>query len=921
MSAAPRWRNRPKRGPRSGARTSSSTYNSRDGAPGVFDQKEEKFIGGAERARRNARKRQRQNGDFGPNTSTTTCKRWTQNRATNNSIGNNNGRDGTGIPKSIKPMDRFFASLFLSSVDEYIKSEDDDTARAQLMSDICVRARLPLPAKVPPSSIDAHHFYSTRASLVMEEARYIVADALRRQGRPHDPHGRPHDGPALLRLRLVSAEEREKLGATVLTFEKKPRGATFTPQELCDMRPGCCFEIALEGKVEKSQKEESDDYIPLDSANTWDHTSVLASVVPLADRSNVDSQLSLVIFHRLMLDPLCDEELWQIRPLTTLISECRQFEACTQKPNVAFLPKLLGWKDASHIRFDDSDDDDSDDGDNEEEKNPNEEKDDKQSTRHVASRLILPRLNPTQERAAAAYLASPLSTLMLVQGPPGTGKSTFTVSCIIRCLFQSTRDGLSRRILVTAPTNKAVTVLASRFLEALNGDNTFNVVMIGVEDKLVGSTVVHRRHHGKKEEDDLLALPSTLRDVFVYTWMDTIIESFQSVRNILCSEIDTNGLAARVRRLKKKLKGGIPTRYKESNAPAALNAFISCLEQSEPSLSETMRCLDSIVACLGQIDKSEATQELLANADVIFSTLSTAGVSAMKQTRRVTDVFVDEAAAATEPEICIPFHLRPERMLAVGDPMQLPATIMSKSAAAFGLDRSLHERLMYGCGKEHIMLDTQYRMKPDISLFPSRTFYNGKLMNGDNVVTSTYGHRATMLRSTPFTFRQTSGSERQYASGSYCNDIEAQAVVELLEMLRAAANTQKNGPDRTPWHSPDRIRVITFYQAQVSLIQRFLVKNGLGQVLVTTVDACQGCEADVVILSFVRSNDKRGSAKHTLGFLTDDRRLNVALTRARYQLICVGNATGTLSAAGTGTTLANFVNHAKERRCILPLEA
>lgn len=908
MSAAPRWRNRPKRGPRSGR---SSAYNSHDGSSDVFDQREEKFIGGAERARRNARKRQRQDGDFGPNAS----KRRTHNRATSNSIANNS-RNATGIPKNIKPMDRFFASLFLSSVDEYIKSEDDDAARAQLTSDICLRARLPLPAKVPPSSIDAHHFYSTRASLVMEESRYILADALRRHGRPHDPHGRPHDGPALLRLRLVSVEEREKLGATVLTFEKKTRGATFTPQELCDMRPGCCFEIALEGKIE-SQKEESGDYIPLESANTWHHTSVLASVVPLADRSNVDSQLSLMVYHRLMLDPLCDEELWQIRPLTTLIAECRQFEACTQKPNVAFLPKLLGWKDASHIRFDDSDDDDNDDGDKEEEKNPIEQ-DDKHSTRHVASRLILPRLNPTQERAAAAYLASPPSTLMLVQGPPGTGKTTFTVSCIIRCLFQSTRDGLSRRILVTAPTNKAITVLASRFLAALNGDDTFNVVMIGVEDKLVGNTDVHRRHHRKKEEDDLLALPSTLRDVFVYTWLDTIIDSFQSVRNILCSN-DTNGLAARVRRLKKKLKGGIPARYKESDAPAALNALICCLEQSEPSLSEAMRCLDSIVACLGQIDKSEATQELLANANVIFSTLSTAGVSAMKQTRSVTDIFVDEAAAATEPEICIPFHLRPERMLAVGDPMQLPATIMSKSAAAFGLGRSLHERLMYDCGKEHIMLDTQYRMKPDISLFPSRTFYNGKLMNGGNVVTSTYGHHATMLRSTPFTFRQTSGSERQYASGSYCNDSEAQAVVELLRMLRAAANAQKNGPDRTPWHSPDRIRVITFYQAQVSLIQRFLVKNGLGQVLVTTVDSCQGCEADVVVLSFVRSNDKRGSAKHTLGFLTDDRRLNVALTRARYQLICVGNATGTLL-AGTGTTLANFVNHAKERRCILPLE-
>lgn len=751
-SRSPRWRSRPPKGPRRGrnnAYNHTATYAAGAGAAAVsaavsegpFDEHQEKFIGGAERARRNARKRQRvhgDGGDYGPNS-----KRSSQSSsATNNSssASRSSSRRGVArIPRSFRPMDRFFASLFQSSVDEYIKSDDDDSARTQLMSDICGRAGLPLPAKISSSSIDAHHFYSTRASLVMEEARFILADALRKHGGPHDPHGRAHAGPSLLRLQLVSVEEREKLGATVLTFEKKAQegaAATFTPQELYDMRPGCCFEIVVQGKLET--EEESIDYIPLDSSRrcTVTHNaSVLASVVPLADRSNVERQLSLMVYHKLRLDPSCAEDLWQLRPLTTVISEARAFEACTVKPNVAFMHGLLGWKDASHIRFDDSDDeDDSDDGEGEEKKCDSRGElsigYSNDIPAQVASRLSLPRLNPTQERAAAAYLASPPSTLSLIQGPPGSGKTTFTVSCIIRCLFQPTGEGLKRRVLVTAPTNKAITVLASRFLAAMNGDDSFNVVLIGVEDKLVGDDDMRSR--GKSNGGDV-ALPSTLRDIFIYTYMDRVLDLSRSMRGILRSNNIAIGLAAKARALHKKLRGGIPTRYKESGAETFLDALIFCLEQTAPTISEAIQCLDNVISCLARIDQSEATQELLANANVIFSTLSTAGVSAMKQTRSVTDLLVDEAAAATEPEICVPFHLRPDRMLAVGDPMQLPATIMSKRAADLGLNKSLHERLMYDCGKAHIMLDTQYRMMPDISGFPSKTFYCGKLMNGENV--------------------------------------------------------------------------------------------------------------------------------------------------------------------------------------------
>jgi len=84
--------------------------------------------------------------------------------------------------------------------------------------------------------------------------------------------------------------------------------------------------------------------------------------------------------------------------------------------------------------------------------------------------------------------------------------------------------------------------------------------------------------------------------------------------------------------------------------------------------------------------------------------------------------------------------------------------------------------------------------------------------------------------------------------------------------------------------------------------------------LVATVDSSQGCEADVVIISFVRSSSKKG--RHAAGFLCDDRRVNVALTRARHQLICVGDALDTLSKQGSAT-LKHLVSDAQNRGSLL----
>jgi superfamily I DNA and/or RNA helicase len=288
---------------------------------------------------------------------------------------------------------------------------------------------------------------------------------------------------------------------------------------------------------------------------------------------------------------------------------------------------------------------------------------------------------------------------------------------------------------------------------------------------------------------------------------------------------------------------------------------------------------------------------------------------------------VDEAAAATEPELYIPFQLQPKRLLAVGDPLQLPATVLSRRAISLGYAKSLHERLMYDCKYDHIMLNVQYRMNPEISSFPSYTFYKNMIQNGDNVMTLNYTKGAILLERKPYIFLQVEGTEDQVAGGSYCNHLEALAIVDLIQNLHDRANPAE--VESRSWCGADRIRVITFYQAQVSMIQRCLEDRKLGNtVVVATVDSSQGCEADIVLISFVRSQageyfasqSSSQSPPHSTrnsgaGFLTDNRRMNVALTRAKYQLICVGNVR-TFPRMPNADTLHQLSQNAEERGII-----
>jgi superfamily I DNA and/or RNA helicase len=321
---------------------------------------------------------------------------------------------------------------------------------------------------------------------------------------------------------------------------------------------------------------------------------------------------------------------------------------------------------------------------------------------------------------------------------------------------------------------------------------------------------------------------------------------------------------------------------------------------------------------------------LLSSAHVIFSTLASAGNYFLKNAPPIDDLIIDEAAAATEPELYIPFHLQPTRLLAVGDPLQLPATVLSRRAIELGLSKSLHERLMYDCKYDHVMLNVQYRMHHEISSFPSQRFYENNIWNGSNVTSLEYEKGALLLNRQPYIFLQVEGREEQGFGGSYQNQMEAEMIVELISALQELTEASSSGE----WCGSDRIRVITFYQAQVACIQKCLDEHGLGDagVVVATVDSSQGCEADIVLISFVRSPCNKGGdvdddeswsgmsssadvRLHSAGFLNDDRRMNVALTRAKYQLICVGNVRN-FHRLPNATTLHLLAQDAEERGII-----
>ena len=562
---------------------------------------------------------------------------------------------------------------------------------------------------------------------------------------------------------------------------------------------------------------------------------------------NSETQIHLLLelfpWNRLPLPTNLGSEELQLLPVSAQAQ--RIFFAMTRIKNPKFIELLLGQKPIKHIKFDNR------------------------------LKFVNPRLNESQHRAIEHVLNN---SLTVIRGPPGTGKT----STIVELIYQLIKTLHAFPILCVAASNIAVDNIAEKFIG--NSDNDITVLRIVSEKK-------------EQTYDESHPLGKVCLHNIVYRQLPREMQLLEDIRR----GYSGSGGGSNFKRGQTQL-----------SARQEKNLYLA---------------------------KTKIANKVIAQAQLICTTTITSGGRHLKTIKELPVVIMDEATQSSEHTTLVPLSLPGIRnFLFVGDEHQL-----SSFNDIPQLELSLFERVLrngtYGPA-EH--LDTQYRMHPAISAFPISEFYENNLRDG-----VTCRDKSWPGVKYPLFFLNCSGSssngggsgyeERVYhklgwndgpsspspSSSSpsrraltYSNKHECAAIVKILYKLVLDRGVRLSD-----------IGVITPYSGQRDLLSEILLKDpvvnpngtalvqeredyddydyafgfgpGLGGrgragdesvvnvvngLQISTVDAFQGHERGFILFSCVRSNPD-----NKVGFLSDRRRLNVALTRAKYGLVVIGD--------------------------------
>jgi ATP-dependent RNA/DNA helicase IGHMBP2 len=243
-------------------------------------------------------------------------------------------------------------------------------------------------------------------------------------------------------------------------------------------------------------------------------------------------------------------------------------------------------------------------------------------------------------------------------------------------------------------------------------------------------------------------------------------------------------------------------------------------------------------------------------------------------------VILDEATQAPDP-IALAALQRGSRAILAGDPKQLPPTVTDPKVAREGLGTTLFERLAARWeGEATRMLTLQYRMHETLMHFPSESMYEGRLEAAEAVrahrLEELPGVAADAQRPLPWHFLDTAATdwreEQPEGSSSVLNPKQAEQTANEIRRLI------ERGVDAT------QVAAITPYAAQAERLRSLLREPATSAVEIGTVDGFQGREKEAIVVDLVRSNPEG-----EIGFLSDERRMNVALTRARRCLMVIGD--------------------------------
>jgi superfamily I DNA and/or RNA helicase len=440
-------------------------------------------------------------------------------------------------------------------------------------------------------------------------------------------------------------------------------------------------------------------------------------------------------------------------------------------------------------------------------------------------------LNDSQLAAMRHVISS--QDVAIIHGPPGTGKTTTLVQTILETIRRE------RRVLVCAPSNTAVDLLTEKLAE-----RGVNVIRMGNPSRVSDLLLKHTLVAG------VMAHPSYSK---MHAMRQTADQHRDTASQLASGHVRNFGFEGQQQR-------------------QWLREEAHTLRQAADDLERFM------------------TEDVLESVQVITCTLVGASHRNIRHLSFET-VFIDEAAQALEPGCWIPIA-KGQRIVLAGDHHQLPPTVKSENAAHEGLRETLFEKCIQRQPQTARMLTMQYRMHAHIMGFSSEKFYGGKLVAHSSVRHADLeAYDPRFAPDLPVEFIDTAGCAFLEVAipenRSTANPEEAHLLLARLAQLLAPYDSIEQD------QRPLTIGVIAPYRAQINYLKDAIedseVLNELllqRRLSVGTVDSFQGQERDIIAITLTRSNPQG-----EIGFLSDIRRMNVGMTRARRKLLLVGDST------------------------------
>ena len=443
-------------------------------------------------------------------------------------------------------------------------------------------------------------------------------------------------------------------------------------------------------------------------------------------------------------------------------------------------------------------------------------------------------LNDSQKKAIENALSC--ENFFLIHGPFGTGKTR----TLVELISQETRQG--HKVLATAESNAAV----DNILERLMDNKKLTLTRLGHPQRVskhnITQTLAYKAENHK--------LNKKIKKI--HKKIENMIEK-RRVHTKPTPQYRRGYGDYDILHMASKGKGG---RGISSDKMKSMAKWIEINQEIDEAHDEIKRIENRMI------------KDIIDSSDVILATNSSSALEAIARVKFDVAI-IDEASQATIPSVLIPIA-KAHRFILAGDHKQLPPTIISDRAGA--LSKTLFEELIRMYPFKSQLLDIQYRMNSLLMKFPNEEFYNNGLKSDSSVddinirdILDSHQDEEALL------FIDTSNildnRERHLKdSKSIVNEIEAEIAI------RIADDYLNDGVGE------EDIGIISPYADQVKIIQENT------PIEVKTVDGFQGREKEIIIISTVRSNDNGN-----IGFLSDLRRLNVAITRAKRKLIIIGN--------------------------------